>query len=74
LAVENEYTNIALFLENETLFEKCTKAGTFKEKPKKSRKFLIGFLIVFLLSEAIVYFILTPCWFFLGFCLILKRC
>ncbi len=61
LAIENEYNNIAMLLENETFVEKCTKTGTFKEKPKKSRKFLIGFIFSLFVSEVVIYFILMPC-------------
>ena len=61
LAIENEYNNIAMLLENETFVEKCTKTGTFKEKPKKSRKFLIGFIFSLVAAEAVIYFILMPC-------------
>lgn len=50
LAIENEYNNIAMLLEDETLMEKCTKTGTFKEKPKKTRKFVFAFVLLMLFS------------------------
>jgi hypothetical protein len=61
LAIENEYNNITMLLENETFVEKCTKTGTFKEKPKKSRKFLFGFIFLLVAAEVIIYLTLIPC-------------
>jgi len=61
LAEEHEYNNIAMLLEDETCVEKCTKTGTFKEKPQQSRKFLFAFIFLLIFSMVLTYIFLFPC-------------
>ena len=49
-----------LLLEDETLYEKCTKSGTFKEKPKSTKFYLLCFIFFLIIEEMLAFVFITP--------------